>query len=290
MHTRTKQGVLLVGLLALTAVWAALSVAGCGGAGGSEGLDDLGADLADAPSAAPVDTAAASDAATAAPTLTLSLSTQLDTSPGAVKATSITQAELLNTAKTLVKTATIAGGAAQFDLTGLAAGHYFIRVNALASDLVPTKIDNPALSMTQFVGQKLRNSVIGTLASPKYRIETFSKGQAWPQVVRYSNGTAATPKGWAYVILQPGSKKMEIRYLQTAVLLTKHSHGGPHSFSTWMLGPTNHGKSTMNCASCHGSTSSHPASYSGINEGNGWCFKCHYGPTGPSKGMVKPTQ
>jgi hypothetical protein len=289
MHTRTKQGVLLAGLLALTATWAALSVAGCGGAGGSGGPADLGADTGGA-SPALIDAPASGDAAAAAPTLTVSLSTQLDTSAGAVKATAITQGELFNTAKVLVKTATISGGAAKFGLTGLTAGHYFIRVNALASDLVPTKIDNPAVSMTQFVGKKLRSSVIGTLAAPTYRIETFSKGQGQHQVVKYSNGTAATPTGWAYVILQPGTKKLEIRYLATAALLTKHSHAGPHSFSTWMLGPANHGKSTMNCASCHGSTSSHPASYSGISGGNGWCYKCHYGPAGPSLGMVKSTQ
>jgi hypothetical protein len=265
-----------------------------GGCGGSDSPDQIGgfttpaADPPEAASAA-VD-APQGDAATAVPTLTLALNAALDTSSGTVKAASITQAQLLNTAKTLVKTATIASGKAQFDLTGLAAGHYFIKVNGLSNLLVPTRIDNPAANLSQAVGKKLRSSVIGSLASPTYRIETFPSGQGLPKIVKYSDGTAATPQGWAYVIMKPGAGKLETRYLGTAALLTSHNHSGPHSFSSWMLGPSNHGKSSLNCQSCHGPSSTHPASHSSIKKDVGWCFKCHYGSGGPSGGFVKPTQ
>ncbi len=302
MGAPPKHTVGMVGLLALTALAVVIAAGGCGGSGGPDdgaaGLAQVGTyDAVTTPVAdvAPTDPAgadagAALDTTAAVPKLILALSATLDTSPGAVKVTAITKAELLNTAKTVVSTATISSGTARFALTGLAAGHYFIRVNGLATDLVPTKIDNPAVNTKQWVGQKLRSSVIGSLTSPKYRLETFPGSQGFPRVVKYSDGTTATPKGWAYVIMQPGAGKLEVRYLQTAALLTSHTHSGPHSFATWMLGPTNHGKSSLNCSGCHGSSTCHPASYASIRKSNGWCYKCHYGAPGPLAGMVKPTQ
>lgn len=297
MKSRLMTEMMVVGLLTLSALALGLCGAGCGGSGPAVGPDtaslaepdDLAADaMLDVPG--PDDDATETDLATTTPTLTLRLAAELDTSAGTVKVTSITHAELLNTARTVVKTARIRNGAARFPLTGLTAGHYFIRVNGLASDLVPTRISNPAASLRQYVGRKLRSSVIGRLTSPKYRFETFSLGQGFPRVVRYSNGAGATPRGYAYVLMRPGTQILQVRYLGTAKLLTSHKHSGPHSFVTWMLGPSNHGTSSMSCSSCHGNLSSHPASYSSIKKDNGWCFKCHYGPGGPSNGMVKPSQ
>jgi hypothetical protein len=79
------------------------------------------------------------------------------------------------------------------------------------------------VSVNQYVGKKLRSSVVGSLTSPVYRIETYPGTQAFPRVVRYSNGSAATPAGYAYAIMKPGSQVIETRYLGTARLLTSHS-------------------------------------------------------------------
>jgi len=326
MGNTIERAMFSIGLLAVTVLAVAVAGGGCGGSDSPTEAGGLGAPVADTLDVAPTadDAAAATDATAAVPQLTLALDASLDTSPGTVKATALTQAQLLNTAKAvvatatisagtarfpltgltaghyfikvnglsnnLVATATISAGTARFPLTGLTAGHYFIKVNGLSNNLVPTKIDNPTASRKQWVGRRLRSSVIGSLTSPTYRIEMFPGNQGFPRVVKYSDGTTATPQGWAYVIMRPGSQTLETRYLGTAVLLTSHAHSGPHSFSSWMLGPSNHGKSSLNCASCHGSSSLHPASYGSIKEDVGWCYKCHYGPTGPTKGMVKPTQ
>ncbi|MBM3498511.1 MAG: hypothetical protein FJX74_07545 [Armatimonadetes bacterium] len=292
MGNTIERAMFSIGLLAVTVLAVAVAGGGCGGSDSPTEAGGLGAPVADTLDVAPTadDAAAATDATAAVPQLTLALDASLDTSPGTVKATALTQAQLLNTAKAVVATATISAGTARFPLTGLTAGHYFIKVNGLSNNLVPTKIDNPTASRKQWVGRRLRSSVIGSLTSPTYRIEMFPGNQGFPRVVKYSDGTTATPQGWAYVIMRPGSQTLETRYLGTAVLLTSHAHSGPHSFSSWMLGPSNHGKSSLNCASCHGSSSLHPASYGSIKEDVGWCYKCHYGPTGPTKGMVKPTQ
>jgi len=224
------------------------------------------------------------------PALTLSLDASQNDA-GTVKVTSITKAELLSTAGAVVATATITAGTAQFSLSGLTVGSYFIRVNSLADDLVPTKIDSTAANITQFVGTSLSNSVIGTLASPTYQIKTFSKGQAKHAVVKYSNGAAATPERYAYVLLSltSSAKLVEVRVLGTGALLTNESPSH-HPFPGWILGSSDHGTQNTGGCGCHGTLTSHPASYSSINQSSGWCFKCHYGQNGSSSGFVDTSQ
>ncbi|HEY3376632.1 MAG TPA: PKD domain-containing protein [Armatimonadota bacterium] len=224
------------------------------------------------------------------PLLTLALDSSLN-STGTTKATSITGAELLNTSGSVVSTATISGGTAQFALTGLTTGTYFIRVNSLADDLVPTKIDSVGASMNQYVGSQLNSSAIGTLASPTYRIKTFSLGQSRHAVVKYSSGAAVSPAKYAYSILTMSTPLFEVRVLGTGALLSSQGSGGPHTLSTWMMGSSNHGSgSTSNCSGCHGTLTTKASSYGSIGQSNGWCYKCHYGSTGTSTGMVDPAQ
>jgi len=234
----------------------------------------------------------------------LSLEPSLD-GGGDVKAPSITKAELLNTRGAVVKTATLNAGNAQFDLSNLKAGDYFIRVNGLASDLVPTRIDDPTKSISQLVGKKLRVTVIGGVADPTYRLKTYSKGQQEHPVVKYSNLSNATPERYVYAVvaLKTTPQKIEIRVLGTAALLTSYSpssptHPGPGSlaFASYILGPKNHGKdenyggTDTKCNTCHGNLDTRPAQYKSIATNNGWCFKCHAGKGGDPKGFVDPTQ
>jgi len=226
--------------------------------------------------------------------LTLNIDASLNDS-AASKATSITTAELLDTSGSVVANATLNAGAAQFDLTGLTTGNYFIRVNNLATDLVPTRLDSVSVNVTQFVSNGLNNAVIGTLVDPTYQITTYASGQSWSAVVKYSNGTTATPTRYSYALLylKTSTQKIETRVMGTAALLATHSAGGYHTFSTWMLGSSNHGtryNSGNSCTGCHGNLDSHPASHSSISESNGWCFNCHYGKTGSSSGMVDSAQ
>lgn len=229
--------------------------------------------------------------APAGPSLTLSLDASLNGSSTA-KITEITSAELLTTAGITARTATISGGAAAFSLSGLSTGTYFIRVNNLADDLVPCYIASTASNINQFVGRGLDQSVIGTIASPTYRFKTFSKGQGYTPVSKYSNGTSATPERYGYAMLTFSTQTMESRVLGTGALLTSHRNNN-HSFSTWLVGSNNHGiryNNGSNCSGCHGNLDSHPANAGNIGESNGWCFKCHYGKTGSGRGLVDPTQ
>ncbi len=243
-------------------------------------------------------------ASAAGGTLTLRLEPSLD-GGGDIKAPSITKAELLNTAGAVVKTATLNAGAAQFDLSNMKAGNYFIRVNGLAADLVPTRIDDPAKSVSQFVGKKLRATVIGSVADPTYRLKTYSKGQQEHAVVKYSNGSNATPERYAYVVLSMKTtpQKLEVRTLGTAALLSSFSpasptHPGPGTpaFASYVLGGKNHGKdenyggTDAKCNTCHGNLDTRAAQYKSIVINNGWCFRCHAGKGGDPKGFVDPAQ
>lgn len=229
--------------------------------------------------------------------LTLSLEPSLD-GGGDIKATTITSAELLSFTSAVIKTATITGGGAQFNLSGLAIGDYFIRVNGLSDDLIPTRIDDPTRAISQFVGQKLRMNVIGNLSDLTYRIKTFSMGQSEHTVVKYSNGTTAPPERYAYALvsLKTRLQIIEIRVLGTGMLLTSFTPGtGPHTFATWILGGENHGKpanypNDAACSSCHGNLDTQLATYASITPSSGWCFSCHYGKGGDPNGMVDPTQ
>ncbi len=233
--------------------------------------------------------------------LTLNLQSSLD-GKGDIKATSITSAELLGLDGTVIKTATLAGGAAQFDLGNIASGDYFIRVNNLADDLVPTRIDDPTKAINQYVGQKLRAIVIGNLSDPTYSISTHSKGQGHHPVVRYADGVTEAPERYCYVLIdqKTSPQKMEIRVLGTADLLTTFTprttthpstptETNP-SFSTWMIFGKSHGidynGTDSKCKTCHINLDTKPAALTSITSGNGWCYRCHYGKGGDDNGFL----
>jgi hypothetical protein len=240
-------------------------------------------------------------------TLTLSLDSALD-GGGTVKATSITGAELLDSSGTVVVAATMSGGSAVFSLAGVTGGEYFIRVNGLDDDLVPTHIDDPMDTITQFTGQTLRVSVIGSESDPTYRIKTFSQGQNEHPLVKYSDGTDVSPTEYVYALLslKTTPQKLSLRSLGTGTELNSFSStSGTHPgtgdflqpFATWVLhvqSPLHHGDAfagvDTNCNTCHGNLDTQAASFSGIAVSNGWCFRCHYGDGGDEDGFVEPNQ
>lgn len=244
--------------------------------------------------------------------LTLNLETSLDQEPdGDIVATSITKAELLSKDGSVVKTATISGGTAQFDLSGMVGGDYFIRVNDLNDNLVPTRINAASKDVNQFVEQKLGFSVIGSLTDPTYRIKTFSKAQGGPAVIKYStaDGTdtapIVTPEEYAYFVVSPKAtpQKIEIHVLGTAVLLNsfasatgKHLSPYDYSYVEWQgaAGENHHGDiyggDDTKCSGCHGNLDTHVAKHSDIETSNGWCFRCHNGKGGDGMGFIDPSK
>jgi len=223
----------------------------------------------------------------------LALSTQLDNLPGTVKCTAIAKAELLDTSGTVLRTATISRGTARFPDPPLPPGDYFIRVNHASANLVPTRIVAPGGPVIQFVGWKLRRTVIGSLTAPSLRFDTFSEGQKEHAVVSYSTGTSLSPTRYAYVVetLVPAPQKIEIRVLGSAALLTSCTASGSHSnFADRMLGPNNHGMHASACGRCHGRLGSKAVHYANISKHYGFCYKCHYGEAGPRAGMLDPAR
>lgn len=235
-------------------------------------------------------------AAAGASQLALSLEPTLDSNGnGNIKATTITKAELLNKFGVVIKTATISQGSAIIDVTGLGVGDYFIRVNDLGDDLIPTRIDNSSASINQLVGEQLRTSVIGSIADPTYRIKTYSKGNGEHPVVRYSSGANISDNKFAYAImsLKTTPQSIETRLLGNGALLSSFSpsSSSPHSFQTWIFGNDNHGKEATKsnyaiCVECHGNPDTHASSHKAISIDNGWCYSCHFGKGGDPNGMV----
>ncbi|MCZ7392783.1 MAG: Ig-like domain-containing protein, partial [Candidatus Methanoperedens sp.] len=259
-----------------------------------------------------------------APTLTLTLNTTVDgTSTPLV--TNITSAVLLNTAGATVATATLPDTmTAQFSLSGITPGDYFIKVNGHAGALVPTRIDSTASSISQSVGLRLRNSVIGNISNPTlYRIKSYpSEIASSHAVVNYTTGLNETI--YNFVIVSNSTSKIEVRVLGTDALMSSFSttqinHDGytdaitglPVSFQIWILGDVknpadpngvaflgNHGHlynastdpTTFVCSGCHPSLGTKPATFpplTGFGQ-TGWCFRCHNGPGGPGQGFVDP--
>ncbi|VVB94327.1 Uncharacterised protein [uncultured archaeon] len=236
--------------------------------------------------------------------LMLSLQPGLD-GEGDVKATSITKAELTSPDGIVMINGDVSGGTVQFNLSGIDAGDYFIRVNDLADDLVPTRIDDTATAINQFVGQKLRVTVIGNLSDPTYRIQTFSKGQGEHPVVIYSDGSNDIPEQYAYVLLslKTSPQTLEINvlgtasqlnsYLPTAAIHPSTSTAINPAFSDWMLGENNHAYdyngTDSKCKSCHINLDTKPAAFTQITTSNGWCYRCHYGKAGVDNGFIDAT-
>ncbi len=251
--------------------------------------------------------------------LTLTLNNTMDgTSPPLVN--NITSAVLLDTSGNNVETATLPDNmTAQFNLSGISPGDYFIEVNGFAGDHLPTRIDSNASDINQSVGLRLRNSVIGDISNPAYRIKVYPLGN--PPVVNSSHpvvnyATGANESTYGYVIVNDSIKKLEVRVLDTAQLLsnftpTTDPHPGSgfasEPFNIWILGDIqdstgafigNHGHlynaSNDLCSGCHGNATVKLTNYSDItppfasSPAGGWCFKCHNGPGGPRNGFVDP--
>ncbi len=237
---------------------------------------------------------------TAAPKLTLTLNTTMDGISTPI-VNNITSAVLLDKLGNTVATATLPDSmTAQFILTGISPADYFIEVNGLAGDLLPTRIDSNASDINQSAGLRLRNSIIGDISNPTYRIKVYPAGLNSHPVVNYATGLNETIHN--FVIVPGSTSRIEVRVLNTSAELSNFSttnpnHNGlPASFQTWILdfpgAQTNHGRAynntDSNCSGCHGNLDTKPAAYSDITTSNGWCFKCHYGKTGPRNGFVDP--
>ncbi|MBI1827272.1 MAG: hypothetical protein HY287_03720 [Planctomycetes bacterium] len=239
-------------------------------------------------------------------TLTLQLASSLD-GDGDIKVTSFTQAVLIDTSGKMVKTGTVAGNLVSIDLSGLAAGDFSIELNGDGDDLLPTRIDDPTQSNTQFVGQKLRASAIGSLEDPSYRIATHPKGQGEHAVVKYSDGSNVTPERYAYAIVAARADRpiTEIRVLGTDELLSSFTASRAfhpafqiaQPMSTWVLNtPPNsfhcdvYGGDETRCTLCHPNLNSKPQQHSEVSPTNGLCFQCHYGKGGSEMGFVDPNQ
>ena len=81
-------------------------------------------------------------------TLNLTIMPGLD-AKGTIKAANMTSAELLNADGFVVTTAAVATNTAKFNLSGLTLGDYFIRINGLSDDLVPTRINDATVPINQ---------------------------------------------------------------------------------------------------------------------------------------------
>lgn len=223
--------------------------------------------------------------------LTLSLDATLNTT-GTSKATSLTSAQLLDTTGAVVSTGTISSGVAAIPMSGLSAGNYFIRVNNLSNDLVPTRITNPTTALAQRVSNMLNISTIGPTSTPTYKIVTWSLGQSRPSIVGFLTGATAPPTRYAYGIISlTGTVTFETRAMGTAAPLASYSppSNGEHNELTWLIGANGHRASAgSSCLGCHGSTK--PAAYTSVRTSTGWCYKCHYGTAGTSAGIIDPAQ
>lgn len=256
---------------------------------------------------------------TAAGKLTLTLEPSLD-GKGDIRATSITDAKLCDFQGICVlngipyKVATITNGTAQFSLSDIDAGARLIVINHL-DDFIPTRIDDPTKDVRQFVGQKLRVSVIGNLSDPTYRIETFTTGQGYEHpTVSYSDGNYSPEvlgiyHGDIYIVLslktnpsfqvitlgssRAGRGQSINSFTPTASTHPSTSTSINPPFSKWMFGKDSHGNDyggdDSKCSTCHGNLDTKLLKFSEITVNNGFCFRCHYGKGGSDKGFVLDT-
>ncbi len=248
--------------------------------------------------------AGASTATAAAPNLTLTLNATMDDNPPIVN--NITSAVLLDTSGNTIATATLPDNmTAQFSLSGISPGDYFIEVNGLAGDHLPTRIDSNASDINQSAGLRLQHSIIGNISNPTYRIEVFPSGLDSHPVVNYA--TVLNETIYNFVIVPGNTSRIEVRVLNTSAELSNFStalstHDGLSvPFQKWILGDFtdstgafigNHGhvynNTDSNCNGCHGSLDTKAANISDIAPNNGWCFRCHNGKTGPDNGFIDP--
>jgi hypothetical protein len=227
------------------------------------------------------------------PTLTVELDSSLNEG-GGVKATTISSCVLLKDDGTVAATATIIPLGARFILTGLSPGFYTIRINGINGCPVPTRLDNTTTATyRQVVGTNLADANFYHFGSLIYEVRTYPVGQGGHLEVNYSNGADAQPFVRNYVILYltTSPQRLEVRVLVSNKLVTFFNNAGPHEFASWIIGGNGHGHagpSNTNC-SCHAPIGIKAATYAGITTSHGYCYGCHYGPLGASKGFVKPT-
>jgi hypothetical protein len=252
-------------------------------------------------------------------TLTLTLEPSLD-GKGDIRAISITDAKLCDFQGICVlngipyKAATITNGTAQFSLSDRDAGARLIVINNL-DGFIPTRIDDPTKDVHQFMGEKLRVSVIGNLSDPTNRIETFTKGQGYDHpTVSYSDGNYSPEAlgmyyGDIYTVLSLktnpsfqvitlGSSRAGRGQSINSFTPSTSTHPSTStsinpSFSKWMFGEGSHGNDyggeDSKCSTCHGNLDTKPSKFSEITVNNGFCFRCHYGKGGSEKGFVLDT-
>ena len=239
------------------------------------------------------------------PKLTISLDSTLDDSSGTILATSITGATMTDSAGTLIKTAQISDSKANFYIEDLYPDDYFITINGLTQERVPTRIiaiQDTIYDMTQVVGKKLCTSLILSGNDTIFMIKTFFRGQEGHPVRQYSDGVNLLPEEYAYIIqsMGAGMGNFEVRVDSTAGLLMREPNPrhSPHQFGSWIAGEANHGKALLNnpdlitsqCQGmgCHNNYDTKPLQWHDISPMIGYCFKCHYGSAGISAGMVDP--
>jgi hypothetical protein len=242
---------------------------------------------------------------TSGPKLTLSLDSTLDRT-GNIIVNSISSAILTDTGGTVIKTARTISGRADFDLSQVEPGDYFITINDLTEDRIPTRIisigGDTIPDMNQHVSRTLVSSVITVNYDTLFKIKTFFRDQDGHPVRKFSDGTNASPEAYAYCILsfRAMPANLEIRIDGSAALLVRelaphHSH---HRFGTWMLGDSNHGidpagdpdSTSAQCGGCHQNFDRKPPAWSQISPMNGLCFKCHYGSAGTAAGIIDPAE
>lgn len=231
--------------------------------------------------------------------LTLKLDATLD-GGGDIKATTLTKGVMLSATGTTVSTGTVTGGNLVFNLSGVSAGDYFIVVNDIMTDKVPTRIADGSKFYTQTVGQKLRSSYISLGTDNLYRIKTYSHGQGEHAVRKYSDGSDLTNYAWIILSYKASPVNLEIRTLDDNRLLfaPSASNQGPHVFADWIMGGTNHGKgpggvlaaTTTQCGTCHTNFNTKPTTWSQISSTKGSCYQCHYGIEGDPAGFLDPTK
>jgi hypothetical protein len=239
------------------------------------------------------------------PKLTLSLDSTLD-SAGDIIVNSISSALLTDTGGAVVKVAQTTSGRADFDLLQIEPGDYFVTVNGLSQDRIPTRIIAPTADtipdIDQYIGRTLNSSSIIINGDTLFKIKTFFRGQGGHPVRKFSDGADVSPPEYAYCIqsfrAMPGN--IEFRIDSTAALLIRElpPHHSPHMFNSWILGSANHGlgpggdpdSTAAQCQRCHPNYEIKPPDWSQISAMNGLCFKCHYGSAGISEGIVDPAQ
>ena len=231
--------------------------------------------------------------------LTLKIDPSLD-GGGDIKATSFTKGVMKNYTGTIVSTGTVTSGNLVFNLSGISVGDYFIVVNDLLTDQVPTRIADASKTYIQTVGQKFRAARIILGSDTLYRIKTYSIGQGEHAVRKYSDGSNMPNYAWVILSYKATPAVLEIRTMEDNRLLfaPTAANQGPHKFVNWIMGGANHGKgpagdliaTATQCGLCHTNFNTKPASWSQITATNGNCYKCHYGQAGDPDGFLDPTK